>query len=524
LNEAEKRARCLEGALEAEQERGAATEERLVEVKQSAARSKSQQQEEVSRLERECSELQKQGQIQAQKLKNRVADAEEETEQALAALQMVNAKIKILEEQMQTLPELEKTAELHIKMADLNMRKKLMDRENEARNVQESLERTLREKERRLELEMREKDKEVDRLAKMVLEDRTEPSKNALLRKENKNLFAELDVVKGELADESAKVGRSQTALRRENEEVGALRGRLQSQHQDLNLLESQVRRTAGVPSRNPYDNVRAADLLRVFQSEACTQEGNLSRTGFQRMMDKLGLDGETLGRRLFDAFDRGGHGELDFRETFLGMSLLLSGSYEERLECAFMMISVDADGSGKVSKDELDAFLRCLAPATVKWYAVRALAADIMAEASGKTGWLTVRQFMGWEGKRAILEWIQQYHTQILTRVMSDMGTPVSRRSPSRRGTALELSQTAASPVPFRSDGSLRRPTPPRSTHGTRDETMLDSAGIPSPGPSPLREQAMATMAQLEELEENISSTRNKWKRKQIKSLAGLK
>ena len=70
-------------------------------------------------------------------------------------------------------------------------------------------------------------------------------------------------------------------------------------------------------------------------------------------MLDKLGLDGRALGRRLFEAFDQDGNRQLDFREMFIGMSLLLSGSREERLESAFMMM--DSNGSGRVSRDEME-------------------------------------------------------------------------------------------------------------------------------------------------------------------------
>ena len=129
LADSHRKTRSLETAVEAEQEAVGCLEERLRDLKQNAARGKAQQQEEVDRLEREYAELQE----QAQKLKKRAADAEEETENALSTLQAVNAKVRLLEDRLQALPELEKTAELHIKLADLNMRKKQIDREKEAR-------------------------------------------------------------------------------------------------------------------------------------------------------------------------------------------------------------------------------------------------------------------------------------------------------------------------------------------------------------------------------------------------------
>ena len=100
-----------------------------------------------------------------------------------------------------------------------------------------------------------------------------------------------------------------------------------------------------------PWSNVTRSDLTRVFRSESWG--GTLILSEFERVLDKLGLDGRALGRRLFEAFDQDGNRQLDFREMFIGMSLLLSGSREERLESAFMMM--DSNGSGRVSRDEME-------------------------------------------------------------------------------------------------------------------------------------------------------------------------
>ena len=89
--------------------------------------------------------------------------------------------------------------------------------------------------------------------------------------------------------------------------------------------------------------------------------------------MSLLGLDGPTIGNRLFKAFDVDQSGDLDFKEMFLGMSLLINmsnsglesrGGVQDRLqdlEIAFMI--VDGNNSGTISKEELEEFLTTISP-----------------------------------------------------------------------------------------------------------------------------------------------------------------
>ena len=246
---------------------------------------------------------------------------------------------------------------------------------------------------------------------------------------------------------------------------------------------------TSSTAIRHPWEHITVFDLVRLFQSESWA--GSLTLADFNRVLDKLDLDSEALGRRLFDAFDQDGNGRLDFRELFLGMSMLLSGSYEERLKCAFMMM--DSNGTGRVSKDELARLLRYISPRSVSTSVVDELANNIMREvAPARAGLMTYREFLRWPGKDEVLNWIGTFQNAVL--VKAGAFSTQSQRS--------------------------RSPTASRGNHGMMPLDQVARAS--TPGRSPLREQAMATMAQLEELEENISSTRNKWKRNQIQLLAG--
>ena len=175
-----------------------------------------------------------------------------------------------------------------------------------------------------------------------------------------------------------------------------------------------------------PWDGISSKELVRVFRTKAWG--GSLILSEFERVLDKLGLDGRTLGKRLFDAFDRDGNRQLDFREMFIGMSLLLSGSREERLESAFMMM--DSNGSGRVSQDELQPFLQNIAPSYVAKHEIADLSTQIMREAdTNRSGLIDFREFLRWPGKHAVLTWIDQYQSSCLLRYdsLSSPVTPLS-------------------------------------------------------------------------------------------------
>ena len=176
-----------------------------------------------------------------------------------------------------------------------------------------------------------------------------------------------------------------------------------------------------GIKPMFPWDGVvSVSDLKRVFDSEAWA--GTLSVGDFERLLNQLGLDGRTIGLRLFTAFDQDQNGFLDFRELFVGMSILLSVSTEQRLESAFMMM--DTNSSGRVSITELDTFLRNIAPRTVPTHEVMALSEQIRREADvNRSGLIDYREFLMWPGKHMVLEWIDAYHGTMLARFGTTKG-----------------------------------------------------------------------------------------------------
>ena len=135
--------------------------------------------------------------------------------------------------------------------------------------------------------------------------------------------------------------------------------------------------------------------------------------------MVQLGVEGRAYGKALFAAFDQDGNGQLTYREVFIGMSLLLACSNEERLRSAFMMM--DADASGTASRAELEAFLRFIAPPGVsKADVVRISKAMLLEADTNRTGALSYPEFMAWPGRHTVLEWIDAFHNRVMTSLQS--------------------------------------------------------------------------------------------------------
>jgi Ca2+-binding EF-hand superfamily protein len=172
-----------------------------------------------------------------------------------------------------------------------------------------------------------------------------------------------------------------------------------------------------------PWEAITTADLVRVFKSESWG--GTLVLSEFLRALDKLELNSGAIGAALFDAFDLDKNGYLEFREMFLGLALLLSGTKEEKLECAFSMM--DANGTGRVSREELEVFLKAIAPKTVSRPEISNTTSVIMDQAdTNRSGLITWDEFMAWNGKASVLAWLDQYYDMILSRY-SAYGTQTS-------------------------------------------------------------------------------------------------
>jgi len=160
-----------------------------------------------------------------------------------------------------------------------------------------------------------------------------------------------------------------------------------------------------------PWASLNTHDLLRVFASESW--DGQLDVNEFGRVLQKLlGMDrsgGSALAGQLFPCFDRDGNGLLDFREVFVGMSILCGGTREERIEAAFTIM--DADGSGHVSQSELMQFLVVVAPVHTSLQAIKAFTRMIMLVVdTNQSGQVSFVEFMRWQGKDTVVGWLDDY------------------------------------------------------------------------------------------------------------------
>ena len=78
----------------------------------------------------------------------------------------------------------------------------------------------------------------------------------------------------------------------------------------------------------------------------------------------------------------------------------------------------MDAESTGLVSKDELEKFLKFLAPPDMSIFDIWNLAKDVMSQvdkdASGLISWA---EFDMWPGKHTLLDWVDAFHARVLSR-----------------------------------------------------------------------------------------------------------
>ena len=175
--------------------------------------------------------------------------------------------------------------------------------------------------------------------------------------------------------------------------------------------------------SQYPWDGLTESVLERVFRSESW--QGTLTLVEFERFLNKLGLDGQALGSRLFAAFDGDANGYLDWKEVFIGMALLLPAPWKTKVKCAFGMM--DEDSSGFASPSELERFVKRIAPLDANQARIKALAREMMSGGDiNRNGQLSYDEFEAWEGKRHVLQWIDAF----IERVLAHCYAPVIPKS----------------------------------------------------------------------------------------------
>ena len=156
-------------------------------------------------------------------------------------------------------------------------------------------------------------------------------------------------------------------------------------------------------PASLPWARLTLDGLRSILASDAW--KGAFRLVDFDRLARRAfcldnSIESSRITSRLFHCFDRDGNGLLDFREVFIGMAILCGSTREERLEAAFSIM--DADGSGTVSRDEVEEFLLTVAPRQTSEVEIQKLASAIMCGAD-----------MNDSGKITFLEVIYNVHAQ---------------------------------------------------------------------------------------------------------------
>ena len=132
----------------------------------------------------------------------------------------------------------------------------------------------------------------------------------------------------------------------------------------------------------------------------------------FLGVLELLGLDCRVIGTQLFDTFDQDSSGQLDLKEVYIGMALLLATSMKECLECAFAMMA--RQRSEFVSQEEVQVFIGTIAPATVPREELRALT---LIGADTSRGGVSFQEFVQWALQEVVAGWVEKYQHRILAR-----------------------------------------------------------------------------------------------------------
>ena len=119
------------------------------------------------------------------------------------------------------------------------------------------------------------------------------------------------------------------------------------------------------------------------------------------------------------ELFDADGSGGLDFREFFIRISLLLSGSHKQRLECAYSMLEVN---DGRLDLSNLEFYLNAISLNTVREGEIAMKAVQILEDVDvNETGTVSFGELIRWQGKASIYAWVDELHAT----VGSNLGIP---------------------------------------------------------------------------------------------------
>jgi Ca2+-binding EF-hand superfamily protein len=171
----------------------------------------------------------------------------------------------------------------------------------------------------------------------------------------------------------------------------------------------------------HPWSRLTSKDVLHLWRAEAW--RGPLSLRDFERLVLRLGphwVEDREEVVRLFQCFDQDGSGHLDARELFIGLTLLCAESREERLRAMFTLM--DANGTGRISRDELETFIRFLWPPgadSMHECRITLRTSRIMLEADqDRSGFISFAEYMRWDGKELELKMMDARLAAIMSKM----------------------------------------------------------------------------------------------------------
>jgi len=136
----------------------------------------------------------------------------------------------------------------------------------------------------------------------------------------------------------------------------GYTQGAYEAKHQDDPQLQNlkELRKTSGLKSIPVSDG--------LSQLKAAAEDGKLSRARFVEtyaallQAHEVECPPESVQNAVFDLFDRDDNNVVDMMELICGISLLCSGSEDDKIQAVFKVF--DENGDGFISMDEMFKFL----------------------------------------------------------------------------------------------------------------------------------------------------------------------
>ena len=85
---------------------------------------------------------------------------------------------------------------------------------------------------------------------------------------------------------------------------------------------------------------------MKYSEHQLSRDEEGLSINEFILLFNKIGINDQTLIRKVFWIFDEDGSGDVDHQELAVGLEMLNNTSYAEKIEKFIDLCDVDGDGS----------------------------------------------------------------------------------------------------------------------------------------------------------------------------------